>query len=65
MTTGRRGVPIFYTDTNGLMPEQFSTAFAILGILMDTTPLDEIDFEGFNVIAKDIDSYGWGLPAEE
>ena len=65
MTTARRGVPIFYTDTNGLMPEEFGTAFAILGTLTDTTPLDEIGFEGFDVTAKDIDAYGWELPAEE
>jgi hypothetical protein len=65
MLTGRRGVPMFYTDTNGLMPEKFSTALVILGILMDSTPLDEIDFDGFNAIAKDIDECGWGLLAEE
>ena len=60
-----RGAPGFYTDTNGLMPEHFSTALVILGLLMESTPLEEIDFEVFNAIAKDIDECGRGLLAEE
>jgi hypothetical protein len=46
---------MFYTDTNGHMPEQFSAAFVILGLPMGSVPLDEIDFEVFNAIAKDIE----------
>jgi hypothetical protein len=61
----RRGGSMFYTDTNGHMPEQFSTALVILGILMKSTPLDEIDFEIFNDIAKDIDRCGRRLMTEE
>ena len=51
--------------SGGLMPEKFSTALAILGMLMESTHLDEIDFEVFNVIAGDIDNFGPDLLTEE
>ena len=47
------------------MPEKFSTALAILGMLMESTHLDEIDFEVFNAIAGDIDNCGLDLLIEE
>lgn len=56
---------MFYTDTNGLMPEEYSTALVILGILMESTPLEEIDFEVFNEISQELDDCGRGLLAEE
>lgn len=56
---------MFYTDTNGHMPEKYSMALVILEILMESVLLDEIDFEVFNAIAKDINQCGEGLLKEE
>jgi len=47
------------------MPEKFSTALPILGMLMESTHLDEIDFGVFNAIAGDIDNCGLDLLTEE
>ncbi len=41
---------MFYTDTNGLFPVSYSKALVMLGIIMESTPLDEIDFEVFKAI---------------
>ncbi len=46
---------MFYTDTNGEVPFFRSTAFYMLGIVMETTPLAEIDFEQFKDVAPEID----------
>lgn len=48
---------VFYSDTNGQLPEFHSTALIMLGIVMDSTPLDEIDFEEFKKVAADIDNF--------
>ena len=45
----------------GMMPEKFSMALVILGMLMEATHLDEIDFEVFNAIAGDVDKCGLDL----
>ncbi len=47
---------MFYTDTNGQFPFCYSKALVILGIAMDSMPLDEIDFEVFKAIDPEIDS---------
>jgi hypothetical protein len=48
---------VFYSDTNGQLPEFRSTALIMLGIVMDSTPLDEIDFKEFKKVATDIDNF--------
>jgi hypothetical protein len=40
---------MFYTDTNGQLPLSCSTALYMVGIVMESTPLDEIDFDAFKV----------------
>ena len=47
---------MFYTDTNGQLPISCSKALVMLGIFMESTPLDEIDFEVFKAVAPDIDA---------
>ncbi len=47
---------MFYTDTNGEVPVSRSTALYMLSIVMESTPLDEIDFNVFREVASDIDS---------
>jgi hypothetical protein len=47
---------VFYTDTNGSMPELFSTALVMLGIVMESTPVGEIDFDQFNRICSTLDN---------
>jgi|GEM_PF-5002253 len=46
---------MFYTDTNGQLPESHSTALYMLGIVMQSTPLDEIDFEAFKTLVPELD----------
>jgi hypothetical protein len=46
----------FYTDTNGQYPRDLSVALRLLEITMETTPLDEINFEQFNGIVPVIDA---------
>ncbi len=41
---------MFYTDTNGQLPIFCSKALVVLGIAMESTPLDKIDFEVFKEI---------------
>jgi hypothetical protein len=48
---------VFYSDTNGQLPEFRSTALIMLGIVMDCTPLDEIDFEEFKKVSADLDNF--------
>jgi hypothetical protein len=48
---------MFYTDTNGQLPTSCSRALLTLGMVMESTPLDEIDFEVFNSVAPEIDAY--------
>jgi hypothetical protein len=50
---------MFYTDTNGQVPQSRSTALAILAIVMETTPLTDINFERFNEITPILDSGAW------
>ena len=40
-------------------------ALVILGLLMEPTHLDEIDFEVFNAVSGDIDNFGPDLLTEE
>lgn len=40
---------MIYTDTNGY-PKNLSVALRLLEITMETSPLNEIDFERFNEI---------------
>ncbi len=47
---------VFYGDTNGKLPLKRSTALFMLGVIMDSTPLDEIDFKQFKRIAPELDS---------
>jgi hypothetical protein len=47
---------MFYTDTNGQLPISCSKALVMLGMVMESTPLDEIDFEVFRAVASEIDS---------
>ncbi len=47
---------MFYTDTNGQFPVSYSKALVMLGIIMESTPLDKIDFEEFKAIDPEIDS---------
>ncbi len=47
---------MFYTDTNGQFPVSYSKALVMLGIVMESTPLDKIDFEVFKEIDPEIDS---------
>ncbi len=47
---------MFYTDTNGQLPASCSTALYMLGIVMESTPLNEIDFEAFRTVAPAMDS---------
>lgn len=47
---------IFYSDTNGKLPHKRSTALFMLGVIMDSTPLDEIDFTQFKKVAPELDS---------
>ena len=47
---------MLYTDTNGQLPISCSPALVMLGIIMESTPLDEIDFEVFKAVAPEIDA---------
>jgi hypothetical protein len=47
---------MFYTDTNGQLPISCSPALVMLGTVMKSTPLEEIDFEVFVVVAPEIDA---------
>ena len=47
---------MFYTDTNGQFPTSYSKALVMLGIVMESTQLDKIEFEIFKAIDPDIDS---------
>ncbi len=47
---------MFFTDTNGQLPTALSTALYMFGIVMEATPLDEIDFDAFKTVAAEIDS---------
>lgn len=47
---------MFYTDTNGQLPRSCNTALYVLGILMESRPLSEIDFEAFNALALAMDA---------
>jgi hypothetical protein len=46
---------VFYTDTNGNLPSDRSTALIMLGITMETFPLNDIGIDNFNNIAPLID----------
>ncbi len=46
---------MFYTDTNGQFPISYSKALVMLGIVMESTPLDKIDFEVFKAVDPKID----------
>jgi hypothetical protein len=48
---------VFYTDTNGDLPSDRSTALIMLGITMETFPLTDIGIDNFNNIAPLVD-YG-------
>ncbi len=47
---------MIYTDTNGQLPVSCSTALYMLGIVMESTPLNEIDFEAFKRAAPFLDA---------
>ena len=47
---------MFYTDTDGQHPISCSTALVMLGLVMESTPLDEIDFDAFKAMVPEIDS---------
>jgi hypothetical protein len=49
---------VIYTDTNGKYPKNLSVALRLLEITMETTPLEEINFERFNEIAVILDEEG-------
>jgi hypothetical protein len=46
---------VFYTDTNGCMPDFFSTALVMLGMVMESTPIGEIDFKQFHRVSATLD----------
>lgn len=45
---------VFYTDTNGIIPTHRSTALIMLGMAMECERLDEIPFENFAAIEREI-----------
>ncbi len=47
---------MFYTDTNGQLPISCSTSLYMLGIVMESTPLDEIDFDAFKTVVPEIET---------
>lgn len=47
---------MFYTDTNGQLPLSCNLALYVLGILMSSKPLSEIDVEAFNSLALAMDA---------
>lgn len=47
---------MFYTDTNGQLPLSSNLALHVLGILMASKPLVEIDVEAFNSLALAMDA---------
>ncbi|MEJ2696426.1 MAG: hypothetical protein P8013_07230 [Candidatus Sulfobium sp.] len=47
---------MFYTDTNGQLPLSCNLALYVLGILMASKPLAEVDVEAFNSLALAIDA---------
>jgi hypothetical protein len=50
----------FYTDTNGQYPKNLSVALRLLEIAMETTPLDQINFEKIQDLAEMLDGKDWG-----
>ena len=50
----------FYTDTNGIQPFFFNTALLLLGMVMESIPLGEIDFESFQEIGTETNDGDWG-----
>lgn len=50
---------MIYTDTNGEYPKNLSVALRLLEITMETTQLDDIDFERFSEIVPFLDGEGW------
>jgi hypothetical protein len=52
---------MLYTDTNGQVPHFCNTAIYVLGILMESKPLSEIDFEAFSALALAMDAEELGL----
>ncbi len=59
--TSIMGGIMFYTDTNGQLPISCIKALVLLGIAMESMPLDQIDFEVFKEIDPRIDSELLGL----
>ena len=46
---------MFYTDTNGLVPQQRQFALVLLESAMETLPLYELNIENFNQLVRDLD----------
>lgn len=53
---GQNGGTMFYTDSNGQLPLSYNLALHVLGILMASKPVVEIDVEAFNSLALAIDA---------
>jgi hypothetical protein len=53
---GQNGGSMFYTDTNGQLPLSCNLALYVLGTLMSSKPLSEIDVEAFNSLALAMDA---------
>jgi hypothetical protein len=51
---------VFYTDTNGAQPFFFDSALLLLGMVMESIPLGEIDFQTFQKIATQPNDDDWG-----
>ncbi|MEJ2683326.1 MAG: hypothetical protein P8Z71_02875 [Candidatus Sulfobium sp.] len=47
---------MFYTDTNGQFPLYCNLALYVLGMLMASKPIVEIDVEAFNSLALAMDA---------
>lgn len=52
----RNGGSMFYTDTNGQLPLSCNLALYVLGILMASKPVIEIDVEAFTSLALAMDA---------
>lgn len=53
---GQNGGSMFYTDTNGQFPLYCNLALYVLGMLMASKPIVEIDVEAFNSLALAMDA---------
>lgn len=53
---GAEGGIMFYTDTNGQLPISCNLALYVLGILISSKPLTEVDVDAFNSLALAMDA---------